>query len=71
MIFPRDSAGSCPQCRGILIRSKDDVDRRWLVCCCCGAQFPGDWGENASPTTPNTILSKTPLSSLEINPSEF
>ena len=50
MTFPRDIVGTCPQCRGPLTRSKDDVDRWWAVCFCCGAQFPEDWGENAGPT---------------------
>ncbi len=68
MIFQPTRAGSCPQCRGSLIRTKDDLDRWWLRCTCCGAQFPEDWGENASPTPQGSLLFKKPLRGLESDP---
>jgi hypothetical protein len=46
--FP-NPAGVCPQCRGQLIRTKDNVGRRWLKCTSCGAQFPEDWGRYPQP----------------------
>ncbi len=69
MIFPRNVAGICPQCRGALTHVKDNEDRRWLHCCCCGAQLPEDWMDVPRPHCQCSIPFKAPLRGVEINPS--
>jgi len=36
----RDRIGTCPACRGPLIKAIDKEDRLWAKCISCGAQIP-------------------------------